>query len=122
VLDIPMEAIYGDEQSNLRVSSVLLDFPGKYLSRFMKRMFYSYLLRDFNAGSVQLLLGGVLTGAGTLFGLWHWIHSISTGVVASSGTVMLAAMPILLGGHLLIGALNYDIASVPKRCLHQLLP
>ncbi|MCE2723521.1 MAG: hypothetical protein ACK511_06980 [Burkholderiales bacterium] len=47
--------------------------------------------------------------------------SVSSGVVASSGTVMLAAMPVLLGGHLLIGAMNYDIASVPKRCLHVLL-
>jgi dolichol-phosphate mannosyltransferase len=121
VLDIPMESVYADEKSNLRVSSVLLDFPGKYLSRFLKRLFYNYLLRDFNAGSVQLLLGLLFLSAGATFGAWHWLMSVSSGVVASSGTVMLAAMPVLLGGHLLIGAMNYDIASVPKRCLHQLL-
>jgi hypothetical protein len=47
--------------------------------------------------------------------------SVSSGVVASSGTFMLAAMPVLLGGHLSLGAVNCDIASVPRRCLHQLL-
>ena len=31
---------------------------------------------------------------------------------------MLAALPVLLGGHLLISALNYDIANVPRRPLH----
>ncbi len=121
VVDIPMDAVYADENSNLRVGSVLVDFPGKYLSRFFKRMFYNYLLRDFNAGSVQLLLGAMMFSAGSTFAFWHWYLSITTGVAATSGTVMLAAMPMLLGGHLLIGALNYDIASVPRRCLHQLL-
>jgi dolichol-phosphate mannosyltransferase len=122
VVDIPMEARYRDEVSNLRVSNVLLDFPGKYLTRFVKRVFYAYLLRDFNAGSVQLLLGLALLAAGGSFGAWNWLQSIVTGVPATSGTVMLAAMPVLLGGHLLIGAMNYDIASVPKRCLHRALP
>lgn len=122
VMDIPMQAVYADERSNLRISSVLLDFPGKYLNRFLKRIFYNYFLRDFNAGSVQLTLGLFLFLAGSAFGLWHWIHSISSGVAATSGTVMVAAMPVLLGGHLLIGAMNYDIASVPKHCLHKLLP
>jgi len=68
---------------------VLLDFPGKYLSRFAKRTFNTYLLRDFNAGSAHLLLGLIFVLAGSVFGLWHWLHSISTGVAATSGTVML---------------------------------
>ncbi|MFO0324895.1 MAG: glycosyltransferase family 2 protein, partial [Burkholderiales bacterium] len=71
---------------------------------------------------VQLLLGLALLAAGGAFGAWHGIQSIVPGVPATSGTVMLAAMPVLLGGHLLIGAMNYDIASVPKRCLHRALP
>jgi hypothetical protein len=115
VLYIPMQAIYADEQSNLRVTSLVVDFPGKYLGRFLKRVFNSYLLRDCNAGSVQLLLGILF------FGAWNWLLSVRAGVVASSGTVTLAAMPVLLGGHLSLGAVNCDIASVPRRCLHQLL-
>lgn len=121
VLDIPMDAVYANEKSNLRVSNVLIDFPGKYLTRFLKRIFYAYLLRDFNAGSVQLLLGMLLLVSGGTFGVLQWMQSLITGIPATSGTVMLAAMPVLLGGHLLVGALNYDITSVPRRCLHRML-
>lgn len=121
VMDMPMAARYAGEESNLRIVNVLLNFPGKYALRFIKRLFYNYLLRDFNAGSLQLALGLLLLAMGTAFGSWHWIHSATGGVAATSGTVMLAALPILLGGHLLIGALNYDIANVPARCLHELL-
>jgi len=31
---------------------------------------------------------------------------------------MLAALPVLLGGQLLIGWLNHDIANIPRRPLH----
>ena len=34
---------------------------------------------------------------------------------------MLAALPVLLGGHMLISAINFDIANVPRRPLHPLL-
>ncbi|MEP7156148.1 MAG: glycosyltransferase family 2 protein [Betaproteobacteria bacterium] len=122
VVDIPMAARYANEASGLRIGKVLLNFPGKYAVRFFKRLFYAYLLRDFNAGSVQLALGLLLFSFGASFGSWHWFLSYNAGVAATSGTVMLAALPVLLGGHLLIGALNYDIANVPRRCLHELLP
>lgn len=121
VQDVPMEAIYADEKSNLRITNVLLDFPSRYLTRFLKRTFYAYVLRDFNAGSVQLLAGLLFFCFGVAFGAWHWLQSVWTGIPATSGTVMVAAMPVLIGGHLLISAMNYDIASVPKRCLHRLL-
>jgi len=122
VVDIPMAARYAGEASSLHIGRVVLNFPGKYAVRFFKRLFYGYLLRDFNAGSVQLALGLLLFLSGAAFGSWHWFLSTSAGVAATSGTVMLAALPVLLGGHLLIGALNYDIANVPRRCLYELLP
>ena len=58
---------------------------------------------------------------GAAWGLKHWLISINTGLVASTGTVMIAALPILLGGHLLISALNFDIANIPRRALHPML-
>lgn len=121
VLDIPMDAHYADENSSLKITRVLLDFPGKYLNRFFKRIFYNYFLRDFNAGTVQLVCGMSLLTFGGLWGISHWIASASLGTAATAGTVMLAAIPILLGGQLLIAALNFDIASTPKRCLHVMI-
>jgi glycosyltransferase involved in cell wall biosynthesis len=121
VLDMPMAARYDGAPSNLRVGNVALRFPARYLGRFVKRVFYNYFLRDFNAGTVQLVLAALLLAGGAAFGLWRWYLSVATGVPATSGTVMLAALPVLLGGHLLISAINFDIANIPRRPLHPLL-
>lgn len=120
VVDLPMAPVYGDAPSSLRIGQVALRFPLRYLARTMKRVFYGYFLRDFNAGSLQLVLGALLASGGAAFGLWHWYLSASTGVPATSGQVMLSALPVLLGGHLLVSAVNYDIANVPRRCIHPL--
>jgi dolichol-phosphate mannosyltransferase len=117
-VDVPMPATYGAERSNLRIGRVAATFPGRYMVRTAKRVFYSYFLRDFNAGTVQLVLGLALFGFGAIFGGYHWYESIATGIPATSGTIMLAALPVLLGGQLLIGAVNFDIANVPRRPLH----
>lgn len=123
VVDVPMPAQYGSEKSNLRVGRAAATFPGRFLLRTLKRYFYCYFLRDFNAGTAQFVIGSLLALGGAIFGGVHWLQSIETGIPATSGTIMLAALPVLLGGHLLISALNYDIAHIPRRPLHpQLSP
>ena len=105
----------------LALGPVVLRFPGRYAARTLKRLFYCYFLRDFNGGTLQIVLAALLLAAGGIFGLWHWHASISTGIPATSGTVMLAALPVLLGGYFAIGALAFDIANVPRRCIHPAL-
>ncbi len=122
VEDMPMTALYAGERSNLVVRNVLLDFPGLYFGRLVKRIGYQYFLRDFNAGSVQGVLGIMSLAFGTAFGIWKWHLSAVTAIAATSGEVMLAALPILLGMQLLISAVNYDIHSVPRIPLHLRLP
>ena len=46
VVDVPMDAVYGDEVSNLRISRTVLEFLGKHIRNFHKRIFYNYFLRD----------------------------------------------------------------------------
>jgi hypothetical protein len=118
VMDIPIESRYGGETSSLNVSRAAFEFPGKYLSRLIKRVFYSYFLRDFNAGTVEIVLGILLLFAGTAFGALRWYMSGTSGVPATSGQVMLSALPILLGFQLLISAVAFDIANVPTIPLH----
>ena len=118
VVDVPMPAHYGSETSNLRVGRAAATFPGRFVLRTLKRYFYCYFLRDFNAGTAQFVIGLALAIGGAIFGGVHWLESIETGVPATAGTIMLAALPVLIGGHLLISALNYDIANVPRRPLH----
>jgi len=114
VADFPMDAFYGDEESGLKVSRVLFEFPLKYLTRFFKRIFYNYFLRDFNAGSVQLFLGLILVLFGSIFGALKWWNSITSADGAPIGTVMLAALPVIIGSQLLMGFLHYDVSNSPK--------
>jgi glycosyltransferase involved in cell wall biosynthesis len=119
VRDVPMPARYADEKSSLRIGRAALVFPGKYLLNTIKRFFYSYLLRDFNAGTMQFLLGIAIGGAGTLFGITQWRESVATGVPATAGSVMAAALPVLVGVQLWLAALHYDILNIPREPLQQ---
>lgn len=114
VLDIPMQAVYGEEQSNLKVKSAAVEFFWKNLRIFLKRIFYNYFLRDMSLASFELVGGIVLFLFGVVFGAQAWVESFRSGVPASSGTVMLAALPTILGFQLLLGFLGYDVANVPR--------
>lgn len=118
VVDIPMDARYGDEVSNLRITHVVGDFLVKHLRNFCKRIFYNYFLRDLSLASLELVLGSFLLLLGTTFGIHHWLLSIDTGVQTTAGTVMLSALPVILGLQLLLGFIGHDIASIPRKPLH----
>ena len=119
VVDVPMDAKYGDEVSNLRISKIVGEFLIKHARNFMKRIFYNYFLRDLSLASIELPLGLVLLMAGTGFGGYHWLESAREGVATPAGTVMLAALPILMGLQLVLAFLGYDIATVPRRPRHR---
>lgn len=117
VVDYPIVSVYKDEKSNLRIGRILFEFPPKYFIRFLKRIFYSYVLREFNVGSLQLLFGGLLVSFSFIFGIIKWIESIQVGIPASPGTVMVAALPFFLGFQLMLSALYFDISNIPDKSL-----
>lgn len=119
VLDVPMDARYAGEVSNLKVSRVVGEFLGKHARNFCKRVFYNYFLRDLSLASIELVAGFFLIVGGLAFGAFAWIKSMQTGVASGAGTVMLAALPVLLGLQLLLAFIGYDIASVPRRPTHR---
>lgn len=119
VVDIPMEAHYGDEQSNLKISSILGEFLIKHTRNFFKRIFYNYYLRDMSLSSLELPLGILLVTFGVFYGGFHWIDSTQEGVPTPAGTVMLSALPILLGMQFILAFIGHDISSVPSRPLRQ---
>jgi glycosyltransferase involved in cell wall biosynthesis len=117
VHDVPMDAVYAEEESNLKVFKVLPEFLCKHIARVFKRYIYLYLLRDFNIGSVYSIFGVLLCMVGSIFGGSHWWQSAVTGQTASSGTVMLAALPLIIGIQFLIAFLHYDVSNVPRMAL-----
>lgn len=118
VVDVPMDAKYGNEVSNLSISKIMGEFLVKHIRNFMKRIFYNYYLRDLSMASIELPLGLILLVAGISFGGYHWLESAREGVVTPAGTVMLAALPILMGLQFVLAFLGFDIASVPRRPRH----
>lgn len=113
VMDIPMDAVYGEEESNLKISKIIGEFFLKHIRNLGKRIFYNYFLRDMTVASFELVLGILLLGFGGAFGVINWIAALSQHALTPLGTIMLAALPILTGLQLVLAFLNYDIASVP---------
>ncbi len=113
VHDVAIPARYGDEVSSLSEWQAAVDFPGRLLAAMMYRLFTQYFIRDFTAVSVFLLGGAVSTLFGLVWGTYHWIMSAHIGVPASTGTVMLAVLPLILGVQLLLQAVIADIQNVP---------
>lgn len=121
VQDIPMRAVYGPEDSNLKIGGILLPFLAGHSRNFLKRIVYNYALRDFNIASIELLLGIVLFVFGLVFGVTQWSWSAAAGTEASAGTVMLSALPVITGLQLLLSFLQYDIHATPRIPIHPAL-
>ncbi|MFK7757939.1 MAG: glycosyltransferase family 2 protein [Flavobacteriales bacterium] len=115
VKDVPMTAIYGDEESSLNVGNILRKFPLLLIKRFLKRIFLKYYVYDFNMASVYILLGVPLFLFGVFFGSVKWIQSVAQNEVATTGTVMLSVLPIILGIQFILQAIQIDINAVPTK-------
>lgn len=121
VVDVPMDARYGDERSSLRPARVFGTFLFGNVRNTAKRVFYNYFLRDFSVATLELIVGAVLLAFGVVVGTEAWMTSARTGQPTLPGTVMLAGLPILAGLQLLLAFLSYDIAAVPRRPIHPAL-
>lgn len=114
VVDVPLPARYANEVSSMRISRILISFPGRLFCRYWWRIYERYTLRDFSPIVPFLVSGILLCGWAIAFGSWVWFQSWQTGVVASTGTVMLTALPLILGFELLLHAMLLDIYSTPR--------
>jgi dolichol-phosphate mannosyltransferase len=119
VIDIPMDAFYGDEKSGLKISSVIWEFLSKHCVNFYKRVFYNYYLRDMSVASFELPLGISLLIFGILHGLTSWYTYSHMGIVTPLGTIMISSLALLFGLQFLLAFLAYDISSVPRRVIHR---
>lgn len=122
VRDVPMPAHYPDFPSSLSVFHSLASFPPRLARNFFKRITYNYFLRDFNIGSVCLLSGTACLGFAGIYGSYHLYRSLFAGIQATSGTVMVASLPILIGFHLYLTFLNQDLHMMPTEPLQNQLP
>lgn len=109
VKDVAIPAIYGDEESKLRVNRILLGFPPRLVYGLLTRIWRKYVLRDFSPIAVFWLVGLPLMLFGGVLGLGTWANSLLSGFPASTGTVMLSVLPFLLGFELILQAVILEI-------------
>ncbi|OHR90549.1 hypothetical protein HMPREF3289_21495 [Pseudomonas sp. HMSC75E02] len=121
VVDIPMDAKYGDEHSNLKISKILGEFARKHVTNLGKRIFYNYFLRDMSAASFELIFGILLIVFSIIYGSIEWLHSIRTGLAAPLGSIMLAVVPFLTGLQFMTAFINHDVSNVPSTPISRLL-
>ena len=114
VKDVPMPARYRGEASNLSVHRSLIEFPGKLLKTFLRRLFLKNLIYDFSMASIYIVAGFPLLLFGLGFGISKWAQYSALQTPAPTGTVMLPTLSVLLGIQFIIAAIEIDLRSVPR--------
>ena len=107
-------------RGSIKITRIVGEFLCKHLRNFAKRIFYNYYLRDMSLASIQLPVGFCMVLLGGIFGVLQWIDSAHSGAPTLPGTVMLSALPVILGTQFILAFVGYDISSVPKRPFHLL--
>ncbi len=118
VVEIPMSARYPATNSHLNEWHAFWTFPWLHMRNCFKRIVYNYFLRNFSLASLNLVAGAALCLFGAAYGVASWIESGMTDIPASAGTVMLSALPLLVGIQFLLSFLSHDIAMVPQTPIH----
>lgn len=115
VKDVYIPAVYGNEKSSLSISRSLFEFPPRLLRGLLRRISYFYFIRDFSAVTVFLLAGWTNIIFGVIWGGYHWWKSSQLKMAASTGTVMIAILPLIIGLQFLLQAVVMDIQNTPEK-------
>lgn len=113
VRDVAIPARYGDEKSKIRLWRVTPRIAVTLVVGLLQRLYYRYFLYNFHPVALFLLAGVPLVLWGIGFGIYVVITSLGE-PSATTGTVMLAVLPFLMGYQLLLAALVLDVMSEPK--------
>ena len=110
--DIPIPARYGSEVSGMKMRKVVPAIGGMLFAGFFRRVLRKYVVGSFSPIALFLFSGLLLWLFSALFGAWTIYETIGPGA-ATTGTVLLAVVPFLMGFQLILTALTLDIQASP---------
>jgi dolichol-phosphate mannosyltransferase len=113
--DVPMRPVYGGEPSSLSPIGSIASFAPRLIRRSLHRVFLSYFMRDFNVVSIFVVAGLPAVLFGAAWSAYHWVRSIQTQIAATTGTVVIGMLAIVLGFQLLLQAVVLDVGNEPRR-------
>lgn len=114
VMDHAVPAIYGDETSTIKLLPTAFRNLRAVWSGFWRRIFYKYMLFGFHPIALFLLGGILLLLFGVVASIVILIDRIVNGMTPTTGSVMLAVLPIILGFQLILTALTMDVSNEQK--------
>ncbi len=107
--EIYLPALYGEEVSSMRLGRIIKDFPVKLMRGYLHRIYQKYIFRSLSPFIFLFLFGILSTAWGCAWGGVAWWKSYFTGTPATTGTVILALLPLLLGWTALLQAFILDV-------------
>ena len=113
--DVGIQPVYAGETSSLNPIGSATEFAPRLLWRAMYRLLNRYFMRDFNVVSVFVIVGAPAVLFGGLWSAFHWLKSSRTQIPATTGTVMIGTLAIVLGFQLLLQAIVLDVGNEPRK-------
>jgi dolichol-phosphate mannosyltransferase len=83
------------------------------LKGLFNRLWLQYFLRDFGLTSIFMTVGMIVVMFGGMFGGYHWFLSSLTRTATPTGTIMIAAVAVILGIQFLLQSILLDVQNVP---------
>ena len=106
--EIYLPAQYANEVSSMKLINILTTFPKKLCGGFIFRIYQKYFFRSLSPFFLLLGFGLTCCTWGILWGGWAWYKSIMTGIPATTGTVVIALLPLIMGWSALLQAFVLD--------------
>ena len=113
IIEIPIEAVYEDEKSNLNSLIEIPNFFFKHINLIFKRILYSYFLYDFNPGSFFLVISLLFGFISFSIASYHYIYSSLNNIATPTGIQTLFLSLFLISLQFLINFIHYDISQKP---------
>jgi glycosyltransferase involved in cell wall biosynthesis len=115
VKDVPVPALYAGETSTINLVPYIFRTTRTLTKSFFKRVYYKYILFSLHPIALFLVFGSLLFLFGLIYGLVIGIMALHPGHhPASTATVMISVLPLILGFQLLLQAIVLDIENEPK--------
>lgn len=109
--DVAVPALYGEETSTINLFSTVSKVLLSLFRGYWRRIFYKYMLYNFHPIALFVIAGNILSFGGVAGAIAILLDRVIHHVTPTSGTVMLAVLPLILGFQLLLTALTLDVAQ-----------
>jgi len=113
ILEIPMEAKYEDEISNLNALKEIPNFLLKHCLLIPKRIFYSYFLMDFNPGTLFLLISCLFGFLSISLASYNFIYAQINELYTPAGIQTLFLALFIISLQFLMNFIHYDVSQKP---------